>query len=131
MESAQEAERPWNWVDEAVKRAGGPTKTAHLMGVSNSSVHAWKVRGVMPTDTEEARARIVRLAEATGVSRLALVGLAEPFRSDAPKRGKKRSVRDLVARQISDTAAALAPASVLGFSRAISTRRVLRGSVAI
>lgn len=37
-----------NWVKRAADLIGGPTKTAHAVGVSNSAVHAWMKKGRVP-----------------------------------------------------------------------------------
>lgn len=36
---------PQNHVKVAVDRLGGPTKSAHAMAVSNTTIHAWIKRG--------------------------------------------------------------------------------------
>ena len=63
-----------NAVILAVAKVGGPTKAAHLLGVSNQAVHKWCAAGRMPTDTELARARVRLLADRSGVRLLDLLG---------------------------------------------------------
>lgn len=55
-----------NAVQIAVDRVGGPTKAAHLVGVSNTAVHAWiRARKVSNIDFARtlAKASEVPLAE--------------------------------------------------------------------
>ena len=69
-------QRKRNPVAEAIRRAGGVTKTAVLLEVANQTVHLWRNRRRMPTNTAEARSRAQILSERTGIAVLDLVGFA-------------------------------------------------------
>lgn len=46
---------PQNHVRQAVSRIGGPTKAAHAMGVSNTTIHQW-IRDNRISDIDKAKA---------------------------------------------------------------------------
>ena len=69
--------RPPSWVDVAVARVGGQTKAALLLQCSAGTIHRMKAEGRMTTDTPEARERVKRLAEASRVSIVGLLGFAD------------------------------------------------------
>jgi DNA-binding transcriptional regulator YdaS (Cro superfamily) len=51
-----------NYIKTAVDRLGGPTKSAHAMAVSNTTIHEWIKRGRI-VDIDKAK----RMAQLTGI----------------------------------------------------------------
>lgn len=51
-----------NYVRQAVSRIGGPTKAAHAMGVSNTTIHQW-IREDRISDIDKAKA----MAQLSGI----------------------------------------------------------------
>lgn len=72
---------------------GGVTKASNMLGVSNQAVHKWKSRGVMPTDSPEARARLLKMSESTYIEPLALIGLTGPAPSNGGDSDKVKPLR--------------------------------------
>ena len=51
-----------NQVQVAVERIGGPTKAAHLTGVSNTTIHAWiKAQRVANIDAAKLMAKLASM----------------------------------------------------------------------
>lgn len=80
---------PSNWMEEAVRIVGGPTKTANLLLVSGNAINRMMKEGRMPTDTEEARHRVLVLSTRTGIAPMNLVGFGQPFVSDGTELDRK------------------------------------------
>jgi hypothetical protein len=83
--------RPWNWVDEAIERVGGPTEAAILLHVSGATIHRMKTEGRMPTDTPEARERIRTLSATARIGIVRLTGLEDSLPPPSDHRNSKKN----------------------------------------
>lgn len=72
--------RPKNSIDLMVEKLGGPSTAARALGVSSQTISFWRLRRSMPTDTQEAKDRILLAERLTGIHRLELVGLSGELR---------------------------------------------------
>lgn len=77
--------RSRNWVDECIIRLGGPKRASRLLDVTTQSIHKWRGKGAMPTDTPEAIERIKLAARITGITRERLAGLSDDTFPDGPE----------------------------------------------
>lgn len=113
-----------NPVEVAVEKVGGPTKTAHACGVSNSSVHQWLDLGYVPRSKHAAR-----LSAASGIPVWVLAGLAEDPGSDPRGRGRKTAADYCMLSDAAASHAAERPTAASAVSAPRGTTRSIAASL--